>query len=231
MKQVPGNSAISTMAAITDIAVIGEDAIERIWYRLKGEPMVAYRYFKQYLAMPTPRSMPRLAKHLRMHQNTFLQYSSRFKWIERAEAYDNQQTTKELEKMRVQRELADKKWAERRDEQRETEWNIAQELIEKVKLMLQVPLMKQTMTDYIVNIENEEIDPEVLEGIDKDSVVIVKKVIINEPVDWSAIDISRFFDIASKMARLATGMATEHKKLRIDVSSLTDEELERLKNE
>ena len=192
---------------------------ERVWYRQgsAGESVTAYNYFKMYLRMPAPRAITRLARQLRLHQNTLLSYSNRFKWVARASAYDDFQTGRELDRQRDQREKRELEWLARRDEQRQQEWDIAQALLERVRLMLNVPLFRETIHEH-------------LKDLDPDGRIIIEQVITFEPLDWSAVDIARFFDVASKMARLATGMDTDQRKLRVDVSALTDDELERLAN-
>lgn len=232
MKQVEGNQQLVTLddTDIYDGDVV--DAATYTWRRLApDESIKQYAYFKAYLGMPLPRNLGRLAKQYRITDSFIRLLSSKFKWRARAADYDDHEAAKIVEQARIYNQKREAEWSKRRDKQREAEWKIAQDLLVKVRSMLQVPLFKQTIVDYITTVENEEIDPDVLEKVGSDDVVIIKKVIINEPLDWSAIDIARFFDVASKMARLATGMATEHKQMRIDVSKLTDEELERLKNE
>lgn len=220
IKQVTGNQAMVPAVGLSDevIDLLPRDT-QHVWYRqgAAGETQVAYAYFKQYLAMDAPRNVSRLARHLRMHRQSLMTYASRFKWTDRAAAYDDHRAGKELERLRVTREKRDLEWLNRRDEQRQQEWDIAQELLERVRQMLRVPLFRETVDEY-------------LEGLDPDGKIIIRQMVTFEPLDWSAIDIARFFDVASKMARLATGMDTDQRKLRVDVSALTDEELERLVN-
>lgn len=219
-KQVKGNQQLTVIGDVSGAEIDITPPEHRVWYRqgAAGENEKHYAYFKQYLRMDKPRSAARLARHLRLHQNTLLTYSNRFKWVDRAAAYDDFNNHRELDKLRAEREKRDLEWLERRDVQRQQEWDIAQELLERVRQMLRVPLFKETVHDY-------------LEGLDPAGKIIIKQVITFEPLDWSAVDIARFFDIAGKMARLATGMDTDQKKIRIDVSALTDDELERLANE
>lgn len=217
MKQVKGNEPLQLPAGIGDTLEMGK--IEhRAWHRLPDESSKAYSYFKMYLALPMPRSIGRLAKQLRMQRAGLGRYSANYKWLDRATAYDDYNSAKELERSRIRREKADLQWQERRDQQRQAEWDIAQQLLDKVRLMLQVPLFKETVRER-------------LKDLDPDGKIIIEQIVTFEPLDWSAVDIARYFEVAAKMARLATGMDTDQKKLRIDVSALSDEELEKLVNE
>ena len=216
IKQVLGNQQLTSVVELDD-QTIDMQPVSRIWYRLDaaGESQHAYAYFKAYLAMQAPRNISRLARHLRMQRSGIARFASIYNWAQRAAAYDDWHTDIELTRMRRNAERRERVWEERRDEQREAEWQIAQALLDKVRQMLTVPLFTETVT-------------EMLKGIDPDGRIIVEQVIRYEPLDWGATDMARFFDVASKMARLATGMDTDQKKLRIDVSTLTDDELERL---
>ena len=212
MKQVTGNMALVPEEQITDVAP------QRRWYRLKNESPTAYGYFKQYLALPVPRSVGRLAKQLRMERTGLARYSADFKWLDRAADYDDYNNERQLDEKRRQRESKDLEWSARRDQQREAEWQIAQDLLDKVRMMLRVPLFKETITEN-------------LDGIDEHGRIIIRQIIVNEPLDWSPSDIAKFFEVATKMARLATGMDTDRKRIKIDVSALSDEELDELADE
>jgi hypothetical protein len=213
MKQVEGNEQLVPASLITDIGDI--EITQYPWRRLENEPITAYSYFKHYLTLPQPRKVARLAVQLRLHRQGLARYCATYKWVDRAAAYDDFLATKELQRQKLRREKADLEWAARRDEQREQEWDIAQQLLDKVRQMLQVPLFAERTE-------------EILEGLDPQGRIIIRQIIHFEPLDWGATDMARFFEVASKMARLATGMDTDQKKIRIDVAALTDEELERL---
>ncbi len=200
-----------------DGQVVEMQHVSRIWYRMRsaGEGTTSYRYFKFYLMMNQPRKLGKLARHLRVSESNLRKYSSDFDWLERAAAFDDYHSEQELTKLRQKQELAERVWADRRNEQREIEWQFAQELLDKVRQMLQVPLFSYTVT-------------ETLKDLDQNGRIIVEQIVNVAPLDWGAVDMARFFEVASKMARLATGMDTDQKKVRLDISALTDDELERI---
>jgi hypothetical protein len=214
MKQVAGNQQL----VIADEEITDIDHVNYVWRRQNGEPATAYGYFKLYLNQPTPRKLDKTAKQARVTRSALSVYCAKYKWVERAAAYDDNESTKELERKRRWREAKDLEWSARRDKQREDEWNIAQQFMAKVRQMLSVPLFREEITEY-------------LDGLDEQGRIIIKQVIINEPLDWSPSDMAKFFEVAAKMARLATGMDTDRKRIKIDVSALSDEELDELIDE
>ncbi len=213
MKQVKGNQ---------QIALREEDLIEvapaRIWYRQPKESPRLYSYFKMYLEQPVPRKVGRLAKQLRMQHSGLARYCADYKWLERAAAFDDHNNEAKLDRKRREREKQDEVWLARRDEQRQQEWDIAQQFLQKVRQMLNTPLFKETITEY-------------LDSLDPQGRIIIKQVITYEPLDWSPSDMAKFFEIGSKIARLATGQETDRKKIKIDFGKLSDEELDELLTE
>lgn len=112
-------------------------------------------------------------------------WSTRYHWRERVVSYDNyqarvEQTAREKAKVKVQ-----EKWELRREEQREKEFSVARSLMEKAEAMLTHPLTRKRYEE---------------DG----------KTIIVEPMKWNMSDAARLADIASKLARLASEMSTDH---------------------
>ncbi len=102
-------------------------------------------------------------------------------------------------------------WEERKRQEREAEWEDASSLREQAERMEQFPLAQ---------VERVE---EVYEDGRAKSVTIV------QPAKWGRGDIARHRDLAAKLARLATGMETDSKKLDItskgkQIGELTNDE-------
>lgn len=96
------------------------------------------------------------------------------------------------------------KWQERREELREKEWDTASKLLEKAEQMLRFPVSKA---------------------------IVEEKNTIIEPAGWKFRDVTAIAETASKLARLASGIETARETasvLNIDVTQLTDEQLERI---
>lgn len=191
----------------------------QIWHRQPGEPLTAYQYFKIFLrlgeGLAKERTLNRVAKQTRRAASYIGQLSFTYNWTIRAKAYDKYWLDREDQARKAAIDENERQWAARTKELRETEWQMSQAMLEKVRQMLRVPLFRETIEETI-------------DGIDPDGRIIIKQVIINEPLDWGATDIARFFEVASKMARLATGQETERKKLKIDVTRMSDEELDEI---
>jgi len=84
-------------------------------------------------------------------------------------------------------------WEDRRKQIKEREWEGAEKLLERVEKMLGYPLA---------------------EVIQEDKEGRIFKV---QPVRWRQSDVTRFMEMASKLARLAAGMETERQQ--VDVTS------------
>lgn len=97
-------------------------------------------------------------------------------------------------------------WEQRRKELREEEWSVGGNLMRKAKDMLIFP---------VAEVRKEE------DG----------RVTILEPAKWTFSDAARVAETASKLERLAAGMATERRdEFKWSADDCTDEELERIAN-
>lgn len=199
-----------------DGTVITPDESARPWARLPEETMHQYRLFKFYLRSGDneKRSLQRLAKQLRMVYNTIATLSSRHNWQERAQAYDLYWLEREDVIRARQQDAAERRWAERRIEQREREWGIAEKLVARAQQMLDWPMMIEVIEHQVEELTEEGI--------------VIKNIITQKPAAWSMRDLATFFELASKFARLAAGMDTDRKRLKVDLGTLTDEELARI---
>ena len=95
-------------------------------------------------------------------------------------------------------------WATRQEAWREQEWQLAEKMHQKVVDMLVFPVARVTR--------------------EQDG-----KVTTIEPANWKIADIPKIASVVSKLARLASGMATERTEaIDWDPGQLTDEELEEI---
>jgi hypothetical protein len=104
-----------------------------------------------------------------------------WKWAGRAQAWDD-----------YEHERLDEEWEAQRKQRREVEWSTALALIERVNQMLVFPLASTTL-------EQEAEEP----GSK------VRNVMTVNPARWNFRDAALIAETASKLARLATGQATE----------------------
>jgi hypothetical protein len=181
--------------------------VKKIWLKQRGEWARAYEAFKAYLNMGANRNVRATAPVVKVSDRSVLGYSTRFQWVLRAEAYDAfmaEEAQKERERLQREREA---EWEQRRETQRQEEWLVGQALIQKGKLMLAAPLYEE--------IEETQTGDE--------CTTIVKK-----PTGWRLRDAVRVLDEGSKLSRLGAGMATDKKEIDIDVTSLSDDELEKI---
>jgi hypothetical protein len=138
----------------------------QLWDRQPDETAEAYRAFTFYRDLPPGQRSLERAGALHAEANggrqtargrpttTIERWSSRFQWVNRAEAFDAYlETLRRAELERAERADATK-WAARRIEERDSEWDLRTALIEKAKTMLAFPLtvvVTETETDPISN--------------------------------------------------------------------------------
>lgn len=115
------------------------------WERQPGEPNETYNRFHRYLTLPGKRSLlaaynsERGEKGLKKATgcpDSWRSAFTRWRWEQRATAYDAQQRT-----------LDQQIWQQRRDELRSLEWEMAQSGLRKAQEMLRMPIAKKTSED------------------------------------------------------------------------------------
>lgn len=150
------------------------------WDRQPGEPERWFLRFDVYRRAGAGRSLEAVwnqegaakrsgAKQTRP-SSTWYARSKQWRWEERASAWDN-----------YLRDEDERQWAERREQIKADDWDMAVALREKARQMLMFPVTKVTKSDG-------------------DGVTII------EPANWTFTDAAKIADLASKMARLAADM-------------------------
>lgn len=184
-------------------------AIDPIWEKWPDESNAAYVAFRTYLDMGDARTTTGAyrkgtgRKHAEVASSHWREWQVRFKWPERADAYDRMQRMSEL-KMRaeIQRDTT-VQWAERRQSTREKAFQIGQSLMEKAEQMLRFPLataetIKETLPDGTV-----------------------KTVTIVEPARWNFGTVARYVLVANQLMRLASELETGRQ--RVDLRLIREE--------
>lgn len=195
------------------------------WEQAAGETPKAYDAFCAYRDLGPGRSLAKTAQKLGRPSGYTRQletWCSANRWVSRSADYDRY-----LEGQK--RTRAEAMWLERAEALREDEWSAREGLLEKARQMAKLPITNQTLKrDVSVK------DPESGE-------FVTANVVIYKPANWSAGDVPRYLEAASKLGRLATGLGTERTEhtgkggapLDIptlpDVSGLNDEELEQFR--
>jgi hypothetical protein len=171
------------------------------WHRQPGEPSTWFNRFKAYLRQKSPRSVTALydeeraandkAKGLpHTEQNTYPHAwhnaLNTWQWRERAAQYDawNQD--------RIERQ-----WQDRRDQERELEWDVSREMYERARTMLKMPVARSVIEDGKTIIEPAS------PAYHRAAATLIKE--------------------ARDTARLAAGLVTSKSSLTLE--SLPDEEL------
>jgi hypothetical protein len=154
------------------------------WERRSNEYVKAYEAFKMYADLGSRRSARRVWERLGKSRALIERWSARHQWTERAKAWDEDQDKqrRKAEDSAMKAEAVN--WAKRKQQSRESDWELAESLRAKARAMLEYPIAKRT----------------ILEG---DGTVHV------HPQKFSLGSVARMLEVASKLSRLAAGMFTE----------------------
>lgn len=190
--------------------------VPEILARLPDEPSDAHTALCWYAGLGPGRSLEMLAEHCRSaaespptrRLRTLCTWSSKWGWVDRVTAYDEQLRAEELAANESQ-------WAARREQIREESWQLAQRLRDRA-----LELLSHPTTEQIRQVATQEIDGRPVEV----TTIVIK------PSKWAQRDIPAIAETYTKLARLAAGMDTD--QIRViegldpdDLEQLSDEEL------
>lgn len=171
------------------------------WERQSGESAPAYAAAWAYFQMGSERSLSAVARNFHKSKTLLARWSVRWRWAERAEAYDRHLHRLALDAQNKALAEEVERWEKRRSEQREREWSAAEALLSRAQQMLQLPL---TITTE-----------------DEGRTVI-------QPARWSMRDVALFLDVASKLARRAAEMDTDNQKVDAKLKKALNEFFDKL---
>lgn len=177
-----------------------------IWMLIDGETRKSHEAFCIYRDMGLDRSLKKVRLQLGRpegYQRTLELWSRKYQWVLRVRAYDQH-----LESAKAAVHTAvvvdnETMWLQRREQVREVGYEIASQLFDKAKQMLQFPITRVTREEKGQNAKGEYIN-----------------YITIEPVRWSVRDIGRMADIANKIARLTVDLPTEIVDITSDIVKL-----------
>ena len=165
-----------------------------LYLQQSRETSVAYAAFKIYLELGDERSLPQVAGKCRKNVSLINRWSRTWNWVNRVIAWKRFQQ-RELDK--ATRKVAEAKaheWAQREQTLRESEWQMAEQLMEKVNQMLKMPIVRQSKTT---------------EEVSADGKTIIQHTTIVEPVKFDFGTAAGLVAQVSKLRRLATGIETD----------------------
>lgn len=128
------------------------------WERQKWETHKAYDAFWLYARYPYDsepddtgrrpgRSIAKVARRLGKHVKLLERWSRRWKWVERSEAYDVEQSRIERQALDAERKKAITRRERREIQARDRAWRLFGEVEEKVREMLAFPLYDETIEE------------------------------------------------------------------------------------
>lgn len=170
---------------------------------------MAYRALELYIEIGLgDRNLARVAAAIKIHERTIKTWSSRYLWVARADAHDQEmERIRQAEREKLAREQ-ERIWAARRAEIREREYATGMRLLEQATQMADSPL-------YEVTEEVSETDDE------GRPTVIIRRI---TPAQWRRTDIARHIDTGSKVLRRAAEMESDRQVLE---HRFTDEQVDR----
>lgn len=185
--------------AATPPRLRGCPVADLLWDQLLDESARAYACFLVYRDLGPDRSLDKAFTRAQEAQEgtrkapgCWHQWSGKYRWPERAQAWDAAMRAKEQAAREAAQAAEAQAWARKRAEEAAVEWDLSRALIEKARAMLAFPL--QTQEIY----QEEE-----------------KRTVIIKPARWTFRDITAAVETASKLARLAAGMETDRIGLRV----------------
>ena len=188
-------------------AAASEDGI---WTRRDGETGTAYAAFSTYRDLGPRRSIAEAYRQRTGKESAkqagghWTRWYRDHQWKTRAEAYDAHLDD-------VKRRAEAQRWRERGEALVEEQFRLAQAMVKKVQQMLQFPLVRQMV---------EQTD-------DKGK----PQHVTIEPARWTFNSAARLAKVATELGRLAAGLptsTTRQTSYDIDVTQLTDEQLQRI---
>ena len=186
---------------------------EPAWFRLDGETNKSFAAFQHYLHLaPSERSIERAylqtgGKPVEnrgedRYPSGWSEWSRTFDWVKRVAAYDDHLAARAF----LEREIAvtqeAQTWARRRDAQREREWEGREKLLDRVDVMLKLPITEREVVQSIT-----------VDGQEVPTLTVIK------PVGWTQRDIARNLETASKLGRLACDLETDRSVITHEVNS------------
>lgn len=162
-----------------------------IWERLVDETDTEYNRFSLFLSLNTERSLSQVARLEGVAVTVIHKIAKDNRWIDRAKAYDQHQLErlKHIDATNPNDET--KVWNDRRKAYKTRTYSLSEELFQKAKSMLALPI-----TETITTTETS-----------KDGKTIINNHI--HPLKWTIADITRMISVADELARNAINMPTE----------------------
>ena len=129
------------------------------WGKLPNESGRAYAAFCGYRDLGAERSIDGAYRAHRGASATvrapgrWFQWSTRFAWVERAEAFDDHLASLDMARKQQAAEREAAQWAERRRLLRDRRWQVAQALLDKAESILRLPLVRTRLADGVTIVE------------------------------------------------------------------------------
>lgn len=174
----------------------------KLFDRLSSESSRAYATFQEYLDLGPDRTLRQVVETSNISESKVRIWSAKFNWRDRANAWEDfLSQAGQLRAKKIVEKSAEKR-ARRFAELQEEEYSVAQELLQKAREILSLPVTKQTIEE-----PNEQ------GGI---------TIIHIEPLKVTIKDAAAALKTASELSRLSLGMETSKEKFEIEITADMD---------
>lgn len=176
-------------------------ARQKPWEQLPDESESAFSAFQVFLLYEpvTSRTVRNAYRQVSGNPSAiqapgyFSDWATRFRWSERARLYDMDVARRQYEARMKAIEANERKWAARKEQIAEQDFNDGESLRAKVREMIKAPIYRQTVT-------REDKSP--------DGTTIIQHITL-EPINFTLAQAGQMLRVASDRQRLAADMATE----------------------
>lgn len=155
------------------------------WNKRTNESAKAFAAFKAYRDLGPDRSLKAVGRGLGKSKVMMEKWSRRFEWVARVADWDADQEEKSRKAKDAAMKAESEKWAARQIAVREQDWQMAEQLRERARAILEYPIAKKTTVDGGATVHIH-------------------------PQKFSLGSAAKMIEVSSKLARLASGAPTEH---------------------
>lgn len=174
------------------------------WHRMAGEPHKAYGMLRQFLDEGPLRTYGTLARRLKRSRQAIQRIGKRWRWYERAEAFDKWALERRIAQAAKWRERAAEQLLVMEVERQQKVHELADRLLKRIGRYLEWP--------------HEQVDDEVIEAR-ADGTIVIKRTV--RPANWTMDTIVRLaqtvkdlyaaaVDAAERVAASRSGVAEEN---------------------
>ena len=166
-----------------------------VYSRRVGESQKAFAAYCEYRDMGAERSIERVSQKLAKSLPFLKRWSSHWGWVGRARGYDDDLAAKEKAAKDISLKAEVEKWAKRKLELLEQEWQEAESLHARIKQMEAFPLQ---------TVEHKQTQ------VSEDGKTIINNYTTIKPAGWTYREVINGLALVWRMRRVCVGLTTQN---------------------